>query len=150
MKKYILLSVLALALTGMTSCEKDNGPKKQESLYLTVSQSEWQYDKALGQFYAHFTLPAISTTAYDYGNYSVYRVYNVDSKDEYQVALPETVYLIDILTDSETGQEYEYYYQQHVNYRIGIGYIEIQVTNSDYLYADTNPETMDFHLQLVY
>ena len=43
-----------------------------------------------------------------------------------------------------------------VDYRIGIGYVEIQVTNSDFYYpSDANnnlikPEAMVFHLQLIY
>jgi len=150
MRKYVLLSLLALMLAGMTSCEKNEGPQMQKSIYLTVNQDEWQYDKTLGQFYAHFTLPDITAKAYDYGNYSLYRVYKMHTPDEYQVALPETVYLVEMMTDTITGEEYEYYYQQHVNYRIGIGYVELQVTNSDYWYSEENPERMDFHLQLVY
>jgi hypothetical protein len=100
-------------------------------------------------------MPELTTDVYNYGNYSLHRVYNVQQKDEYQVALPQTVYLIENVVDAE-GTVSEYYYSQQVDYRVGVGYVEIQVTNSDYFYSEDsqgyliNPETMDFHLQLIW
>ena len=149
MKRYLFIGVVAMMLLGMTSCK--NEPQFHKSaLYLTVAQNEWKYDDTNAQFYAHFNLPEITANVYNYGNYSLHRVYNFETANEYQVALPETVYLMEIYTDETTSETYEYYYQQQVNYRIGPGYVEIQVTNSDYMYAPGNPERMDFHLQLTW
>ena len=149
MKRVFLWALLGMVMMSFAGC-KDDGPQNEKSIYLTVNSNEWKFDKDLQQFYAHFNIPEISSNAYNYGNYSVYRVYNVETPNEYQVALPETTYLIEVYTDEESGEKYEYYYQQHVNYRVGFGYVEIQVTNSDYMYAPENPERMDFHLQLLW
>jgi hypothetical protein len=158
MRKYVFMSLLALVLVGFSSCVVKESPECKfhaKSVYLTVYSNEWKYDKDLMQFYAHFDMPELTTDVYNYGNYSLHRVYNVQQKDEYQVALPQTVYLIENVVDAE-GTVSEYYYSQQVDYRVGVGYVEIQVTNSDYFYSEDsqgyliNPETMDFHLQLIW
>ena len=153
MRKYIILCLMAIAMVGITSCTVKNEEEckfHSKSFYLRINQSEWKFDDQAAQFYAHFNIPDLTAVVYNNGNYSLHRIYEEGTSDEYQVALPETVYLIEPYTDSETGEQYEYYFQQHVNYRVGIGYVEIQVTNSDYMYEPGNPEQMDFHLQLVW
>ena len=56
----------------------------------------------------------------------------------------------------ETVDSVDVYYTQYIDYRLGIGYVDVQLTNSDYFYAAdnqgklVNPETMFFRLQLIY
>ena len=153
MKKYVLISLLAAMC--FTACE-DRGPRIQrESVYMTVDQNEWKWDKDNLQFYAHFNVPEITANVYNYGNYCLYREYNTGAKDVYQVGLPQSIYLSEEVKydDGTTGFTY---YQQLVDYRVGVGYVEIQVTNNDFFYAEDeqgyliNPEKMVFHLQLMY
>ena len=155
MKKYVLISLLALVAMCFTACE-DRGPRIQrESVYMTVDQNEWKWDKDNLQFYAHFNVPEITANVYNYGNYCLYREYNTGAKDVYQVGLPQSIYLSEEVKydDGTTGFTY---YQQLVDYRVGVGYVEIQVTNNDFFYAEDeqgyliNPEKMVFHLQLMY
>ena len=157
MKKYILFCLLAVVVFGFASCEIHNEDCKfhSKSLYLAVDHNEWKYDQKQMQYYAHFDVPELSTNVYNYGNYSLHRVYNVQTADEYQVALPQSIFMIENITDAQ-GNTSEYYYTQMVDYRVGVGYVEIQVTNSDYLYEEDSqgylvaPERMDFHLQLIW
>ena len=149
MKKYVLISLLALVAMCFTACE-DRGPRVQrESVYMTVEQDEWKWDKEAEQFYAHFNVPEITANVYNYGNYCLYREYNTDTKDAYQVGLPQSLYLWENVQDT-TGADVTIYYQQLVDYRVGVGFVEVQVTNSDYYYSSVNPEKMVFHLQLMY
>ena len=58
------------------------------------------------------------------------------------------------MTDTLTSGEVAYY-TQHIDYRLGEGYVEVQLTNSDYMYVYdkgkiVNPEDMFFRLQLMY
>ena len=138
MKKYVLISLLALVAMCFTACE-DRGPRVQrESVYMTVEQNEWKWDNEAEQFYAHFNVPEITANVYNYGNYCLYREYNTGTKDAYQVV------------QDSTGADVTIYYQQLVDYRVGVGFVEVQVTNSDYYYSSVNPEKMVFHLQLMY
>lgn len=161
MKKFLLFIFLAAGALGLTSC---NDNKYQEptpckfnskSIYLSVNQNEWKYDDQKYQFYAHFTVPEITSNVYNFGNFSLHRVYNLGQSNACQVGLPQSIYNMEIV-DNGDGTTTELYYQQLVDYIIGVGYVELQVTNSDFLYpTDTQgyliyPEGMDFHLQLIY
>ena len=103
------------------------------------------------QFYTHFNIDAITADVYNYGNYSLHREYNSGQKNAYQVALPQSVFMVDSLGNGEVA-----YYTQHIDYRVGIGYVEIQVTNSDYFYPTDGqgnlyaPDDMNFRLELIY
>jgi hypothetical protein len=108
-------------------------------------QADWQFDDNTLQYYYHFDVPEITPFVYNYGNWSISREYNSGTKDAYQVALPQSVYMTETLSDGSIA-----YYTQHIDYRVGIGYVEIQLTNSDYFYGQENPEDMLFRLQLIY
>jgi hypothetical protein len=116
----------------------------EKTIDLVVNQSEWKFDSQLKQYYVRFDLPEITAEVYDFGNFSVHREYNAGTPDAYQVALPQSVYM------SEQVSNGIIYYTQHIDYRIGVGYAEIQVTNSDYAYDPYNPESMLFRLQLIW
>ena len=161
MKKSLIIGLIALGAlvgVGLTSCEIHNGENckfHSQSKYLAVDPGEWKYDQDNLQYYAHFDIEELTSNVYNYGNYSLHRVYNVGTKDEYQVALPQSIFKIENVQDEE-GNTSEYYYTQEVDYRVGVGYVEIQVTNSDYFYEEDSkgslvpPERMDFHLQLIW
>ena len=153
MKKYLFICLMALVGMLFTGCKEKNEPCRyaKQSVYLFVEQDEWKWDNAKAQFYVHFKVPELTADAYDYGNYSVHREYEPKDGDPYQVGLPQTICLWEPIVD-ETGNPTGdiYPYQQHVDYRIGIGFVEIEVTNSDYLYDPGNPEGMVFHLQIIY
>lgn len=145
MKKVLLiLSFIAVAI-GFTGCEDEPCRYHTQTLDLRVMQADWQFDDNTLQYYYHFDVPEITPFVYNYGNWSISREYNSGTKDAYQVALPQSVYMTEELADGSIA-----YYTQHIDYRVGIGYVEIQLTNSDYFYEQENPENMLFRLQLIY
>ena len=145
MKKVLLiLSIIAVAI-GFTGCEDEPCRYHTQTLDLRVMQADWQFDDNTLQYYYHFDVPEITPFVYNYGNWSISREYNSGTKDAYQVALPQSVYMTEELADGSIA-----YYTQHIDYRVGIGYVEIQLTNSDYFYVQENPENMLFRLQLIY
>ena len=153
MKKYFFVSLIALCVLVLNGCKKDQPECKYhvQTLDLTVAQPDWQFDKEAQQYYYHFDVPELTTYVYNYGNWTVCREYNYNTPDAYQVALPESKYLswveIDPATKDTTNSGF---YTQHIDYRVGIEYVEVQLTVSDYIYSDTNPEDMHFRLQLIY
>ena len=152
MKKIIFIALLAMVSFGFFSCERNQEPCKfhTQTLDLTVKQADWQWDENTEQFYFHFDVPELTWDIYDYGNWTICREYNYGTADAYQVALPESSYMWENVEDTVTHEVTTVYYTQHIDYRIGVGYVEIQLTNSDYTYAAENPETMHFRLQLIY
>ena len=154
MKKGLTIVVLALMALGLTGCKYEEPAKnalKTTTLDLTVLHEDWEYDKESMQFYYHFDREELTEKVYDYGNWTICREMNKGYKDAYQVALPMSVFYTDTFPDNSVA-----YYTQHIDYRMGVGWVEIQVTNSDYWYPTTpsgkliNPEDMFFRLQLIY
>lgn len=143
MKNYILLALIGALF--LVSCQ-DNSPEckyHSTALNLTVKQADWKFDSIANQFYYRFDLPEITTYVYDYGDWRVYREYLGETKkDDYQVVLPLSYYLTDTIKEESIV-----YYTQYIDYRIGIGSVDIQLTNSDRMYGTENPESMSFRLQ---
>lgn len=156
MKNRILVATLLLALVGLTAC-KDNCTCTPvdckfhtNTLDLTVMQPDWNFDDETRQYYFHFDVPEITWDIYDYGNWTICREFNYGTANAYQVALPMSVYMSEQVIDTIANDTSMVYYTQHIDYRLGCGYVEIQLTNSDYLYSAENPEDMHFRLQLIY
>ncbi len=160
MKKYAILCVLTLIAFAQTSCIIRNDTPAPDckynakTVYLEVKQNEWKFDSQNQQFYTRFDVPEITADIYNYGNYSLHREYNTGLNTAYQVALPQSILCMETVTNGNTTTDV--YYTQLVDYILGVGYVEIQVTNSDFFYPEDkqgyliNPEAMVFHLQLIY
>lgn len=151
MKKVSFLFVFAALLLLFTGCESKQEPCQfnKKTIDLVVNQKDWAFDNDTHQFYCHFDIEELTANVYNYGEVSVSREYNSGTKDAYQVALPMSLYMVEEVDDGQGGTSY-IYYTQHIDYRVGIGYVEVQLTNSDYAYADEKPESMIFRLQLTY
>lgn len=151
MKKVSFLFVFAALLLLFTGCESKQEPCQfnKKTIDLVVNQKDWSFDNDTHQFYCHFDIEELTANVYNYGEVSVSREYNSGTKDAYQVALPMSLYMVEEVDDGQGGTSY-IYYTQHIDYRVGIGYVEVQLTNSDYAYADEKPESMIFRLQLTY
>jgi hypothetical protein len=153
MKKYVFICFLGILSALLIGCKDDSVQCNYHSdtLDLTVMHEDWQFDEETQQFFYHFDVPEITAKVYDNGNWSIGREYNKGNKNAYQVALPMSSYKADTLSDKSVV-----YYTEHIDYRVGIGYVEIQLTNSDYFYAYDEkgkiikPDNMDFRLQLIY
>ena len=154
MKKQVYTIILALIALGVTSCQKEETVASDLHAYTldrTVLHEDWDFDEETMQFYYHFDIQELTEKVYDYGNWTICREFNKGDKNAYQVALPMSVFCTDTLEDSSVA-----YYTQHIDYRLGVGWLEIQLTNSDYWYPTTpdgklvNPEDMYFRIQLIY
>ncbi len=141
MRNKIIICVLAAVGLCFMAC--NNEPKlKKKTRDLEVLANQWEFDQSAKMYYCHFNVAEISSDVYNYGEVSVSREYRSTDGNVYQVALPETTY------KSATSESTSVvYYTQHIDFRIGVGYVDIQITNSDYVYGQENPETMLFRLQ---
>ena len=155
MRKYLFILLSVVAALGLWSCTNNNVPECRyhtQTLDLTVVQEDWQFDEDAQQFYYRFgDLKEITSAVYNYGNWTICREFNNGTKNAYQVALPMSTFMVDSLDNGGVA-----YYTQYIDYRLGIGYVDVQLTNSDYYYTydaqgnRVNPEDMLFRLQLIY
>ena len=154
MKKLTIILLFAAAVVGMNSCTRTyNEPCRfnKKTVDIPVAWSDWKFDNQQLQFYVHVPISSLTEDVYKYGNVSVYREYNKGTKNAYQVALPQSSFMTDTLTTGDVA-----YYTQHIDYLTGIGYVEIQLTNSDYFYPTDEqgylyaPDDMDFRVELIY
>ena len=148
MKKYLLIGLVALMGLGMTGCTINSSSEPSERMHkqtidLNVKANSWVWDAGANMYYCHFDLPELTSDIYNYAEVSVNREYNTGSSKAYQVALPETTYL------TEKVNNQDYFYQQHIDYAYGVGFVEIFLTFSDYVY-DQQPDPMVFRMQLTY
>ena len=148
MKKYLLIGLVAMMGLGMTGCTINSSSEPSERMHkqtidLNVKASSWIWDAGANMYYCHFDLPELTSDIYNYAEVSVNREYNTGSSKAYQVALPETTYL------TEKVNNQDYFYQQHIDYAYGVGFVEIFLTFSDYVY-DQQPDPMIFRMQLTY
>ena len=148
MKKYLLIGLVALMGLGMTGCTINSSNEPSERMHkqtidLNVKASSWIWDAGANMYYCHFDLPELTGDIYNYAEVSINREYNTGSSKAYQVALPETTYL------TEKVNNQDYFYQQHIDYAYGVGFVEIFLTFSDYVY-DQQPDPMVFRMQLTY
>lgn len=140
-KLFLLLAVCGIVLT---SCQ-DNTPEcyyHKKVIDLAVNPDEWKFDSTQMQFYCRFRMPEITSYVYNYGNWSVYCEVKQNGQSPFQAVLPVSRFYADTVSEEVTN-----YYTQYIDYRISIGYVDIQLTNSDHLYAQENPESMRFRLQ---
>ena len=149
MKKTIFICLLAVVAMGWTSCQSQDAPKHKKTIDLNVNQSQWDFDNSANMFFCHFDIPELTAQVYDYGEISVNHEYNSGTAKAYQVALPETVYKTEDL-DNGDGTTSPYYYQQHIDYAYGVGFVEVFVTISDFYYEGYTPESMVFRMQMTY
>ena len=157
MRKYVFICLMALVAVAFTACDRNpNAPKQKVTIDLVVNQNDWEFDTKANRFFCHFDVPALTADAYNYGEISISREYNSGKANVYQVALPETSYKMEEETDDAGNVTNTFYYQQLIDYAVGIQWVEVTYTISDYFYPTDEsgklikPESMLFRLQLTY
>ena len=158
MRKYVFISLIMLVAAFTTGCKDNSSPAycTSEIVDLTVFPKDWQFDENELQFFCHCWMPEITWKVYDYGTWSVNREFYKGYDDAYQVRLPMSEYRHDTIGGTV------YLYTHHLDYRVGPGYIDLQITDSDFPYpydpatgkydpSEFFPtDTMDFHIHLIY
>lgn len=156
MKKGVFILFCLLASTLLTSCYYNRSTGEcscvSKTIEMRVNSADWQYDANAQRFFCHFNRSEITSTVYNKGQWTICREYNSGTNQAYQVALPESVFKVEDL-----GAGGKIYYTQHIDYAVGIGWVEITLTNSDYGYDKDpqsgyliNPEGMVFLMQIQY
>lgn len=143
MRKTILFLFCAIMALTMTSCTQRDDVNRKETIDLAVNRNEWQWDEAGGFYFAHFTIPRLTSQVYNYGTVTCSREYLKGYKDAYQYPLPQTQHM-QLIDGPNT-----FLWTQTVDFTYGIGFVDIVVTNSDYYYEQV-PEAMDFRLQFIW
>lgn len=147
-KKYVIIGLMALVSVLMTGCyvNEPSQPRFHKmNIDFDVPQSAWAYDAMNGWFSYYYQTKDLTTAIYDYGTWTMSHEYNPGKENSYLIQLPEFFFNEIQLTDSTS-----YYYTQRLDYEVGVGYIRVYVTNSDYIYDDWVPDAMHFHMQIVY
>ncbi len=148
MKKihYLLAAIACLFI--LSSCEEGDTYYPTEYVYqynkthlnLHIESKDWQWDNN-GFYYYTFSIPELTQNIYDNGTVHCYIEFYQGTSDAYQISLPH------ILTKTDGTDTY----QQYIDYSYLVGQVEIALTNSDLKYDTTiKPESMDFHLALVW
>ncbi len=148
MKKIHYLMAAVVCLLTLSACEGDTYypteyvyQYNKTNLNLHIESNEWQKSNDESYYYYTFSVPELTQNIYDYGTVLCYREYNQGMADAYQIALPYIQTKID-------GTDI---YQQYIDFSYLTGQVEIALTNSDLKYDPTQtPESMDFHLALVW
>ncbi len=160
MKKYIIICVMAIVGLWLPSCTYNTYTEPNASggsdckfhaftRDLKASASNWVFDSEANMYYAHFDIPDITNEVYKYGIITISREYKSGTDNAYLVSLPETSYQsVDLDNGDQTTSPY--YFSQHIDYAVGVGFVEIFITISDFYYDDFTPEAMQFRLQVAY
>ena len=146
MKKCVFLALMAVVLIGLSSCtEVVNEPCQfnKVNVDFRVPQSAWAFDETNGWYCYYYETNKITAYIYDYGSWTMSHEYNPGTKDAFLIQLPEFRFL----QDEGTGD----FYTQRIDYEVGVGYVMVYVTNSDYAYEPGwKPDEMYFHMQITY
>lgn len=143
MKKYLFLLLCSLTIVG---CTTQNVTKSTTTSYV-YQVDRWEYTDYVNQglpyannyFYARAQFPELTADVYRNADIQVYRVH-----DGYQHVLPEVQHYEEQL-DTNTWN----FFTQTVDCIYGPGWIEFDVTHSDFQYeSDVTyaPEVMQFRV----
>ncbi len=150
MKKLSVIFAILAAASMFTACEYQNVYPK-ETIYTTNSKTldihvlsaDWTYSSKGGYYYYTASVPELTKTIYDTGVITCYREFNYGTANAYRMNLPRVFPMV----DSGSSEVY----QQIVDFSFLVGQVEIAVTNSDLKYdLNTNPESMDFRLNMMW
>lgn len=147
MKKYLFLLLCSLTIVGCTTQNVTEVVYKSTTTSYVYQVDQWNYTDYVNQgspyannfFYARAEFPELTADVYRNADIQVYRVH-----DGYQHVLPEVQHYEEQL-DANTWN----FFTQTVDCIYGPGWIEFDVTHSDFQYeSDVTyaPEVMQFRV----
>ena len=146
MKKGVFFALIVVVAVGLNSCTKVvNEPCQfnKVNVDFRVPQNAWAFDETNGWYCYYYETNKITAYIYDYGSWTMSHEYNPGTKDAFLIQLPEFRFI----QDEGTGD----FYTQRTDYEVGVGYVMVYVTNSDYAYEPGwKPDEMYFHMQITY
>jgi hypothetical protein len=138
-------------MLSLISCEQDQVTRSKSYQY-TVFKEHWNYTDytdpdgrpyASNFFYATLNVPELSQDIADKGLVQVYRVI-----DDVQHLLPMVRHMEEL---TDTANMVYNFYTETINFCYGTGWIEIDLTQSDFFYEDHityTPDAMLFRVVL--
>ena len=144
MKKRVIIGLFALVILCLSGCSS-NEPDSHTTIDFRVPKTAWAFDDQNKWYSYYFQTSQITKHVYNYGTWTMSHEYNSGTADAYMIALPEFRF-------KQTLDEHDQIvnYSQRIDYEVGVGYIRVYLTNSDYMYDPTDLEEMYFHMQIVY
>lgn len=137
-------------LPGRDGRDGLDGVASIKTVIVNVPRKSWEYSykDSNNYFYATVDIPEITEDAFDYGLVKMYRLFDYDKSTAAQVEMPYIRHN-EWTPGDEDGDGYDdwYFYSEQVDYEIGIGYIFIRYSVSDFDYElDESfiPEDMQF------
>jgi hypothetical protein len=144
MRNRVIIGLIALVALCLSSCstnEPSSRSLRTTTIDFRVPQSAWSFDNVNKWYSYYYQSSQMSEQVYNYGTWTMSHEYNPGTANAYMIALPE----FQFMQDGNT------YYSQRIDYEVGLGYIRVYVTNSDYTYPENwKPDEMYFHMQIVY
>lgn len=151
MKKVILLSLCVLALFSCRGRDGRDGVdgKGVEWKIADLSVTQWDYTNYSDNnyFFAKFEVPALTSFVFTDGNVNGY-IYMTENGQKIQHSLPYTLHKEEI---NDQGQAY--FYTSTIDFVYGVGWVQIEVRDSDFEYevnTKINPDPMDFRIVMTY
>ncbi len=148
MKKVILLSLCVLALFSCRGRDGVDG-KGVEWKIADLSVTQWDYTNYGNNnyFFAKFEVPALTSFVFTDGNVNGY-IYMTENGQKIQHSLPYVLHKEEI---NDQGQAY--LYTSTIDFVYGVGWVQIEVRDSDFEYevnTQINPDPMDFRIVMTY
>jgi len=148
MKHRVIIGLIALVSFFVASCstnEPDTRSLRKVTIDFNVPQNAWAFDDQNQWYSYYYPTSQISEQVYNYGTWTMSHEYNPGTANAFMIALPEFRF-----KQAYDDQQQLVNYTQRIDYEVGLGYIRVYITNSDYLYDQTDLEEMSFHMQVVY
>lgn len=158
MKKIflLLLSVLTLgACRGPMGPQGPVGPQGPQGegtnwKITDIKVTQWDYSNFADNnyFFAKYDVPALTSFVFQDGNVNGY-IYMRENNELIQHSLPYVIHMEEV--DSNTGTAY--FYTRTVDFVYGIGWVQIEVRDSDFEYevnTSIAPDPMDFRIVMTY
>ena len=148
MKNRVIIGFIALVVLCLSGCstnEPDGRSLRTATIDFYVPQNAWAFDDVNKWYSYYFQTSQISEQVYNYGTWTMSHEYNPSTANAFMIALPEFRF-----KQAENDQQQIVNYTQRIDYEVGLGYIRVYITNSDYIYDQTDLEEMYFHMQIVY
>lgn len=153
-KKKALFFLFCVALLCACKGPKGDPGEGMNWKIVDLEVSQWDYSAdAFGYkdnnfYFAKFDVPALTSYVFTDGNVNGYIHMVEGDGQKSQHSLP---YVLHIATKDNEGNPY--YYTETVDFVYGVGWVQIEVRDSDFAYEDNEkivPGTMKFRIVMTY
>lgn len=158
MKRLFSFAAMVLGIITFMSCEKTYlVPLDPEVFLINVNQTDWKMTAKDNNnvYVAYKKIPEITEDVFDNALVKIYRVFDYETSNAYQIELPDVfnreAYVQVDDTRSPDYPGYWWFYDEVVSYELGIGGVNFVFSASDFDYELTGalPDPMQFRIVIV-